>query len=74
MNKIRIYRTVAGDTWDLIAYKVYGKEEYYHKLIRANTNLIDVVIFDGNTPIIVPEILEVKIKDESKLPPWKRSE
>ena len=34
MNKIRIYKTVAGDTWDLIAYKVYGKEEYYHKLIE----------------------------------------
>ena len=39
MAKVRVYRTINGDTWDLIAYKVYGKEQYFHKLIRANLNL-----------------------------------
>ena len=33
---VKVYRTVSGDTWDLIAFKVYGDEIYYHELIRAN--------------------------------------
>lgn len=72
MAKVRVYRTVNGDTWDLVAYKVYGSEKYFHKLIRANLNLIDVSIFSSNIPIICPEIIEPEIKDLSKLPPWKR--
>ena len=72
MNKVKVYRTINGDTWDLIAYKIYGKEEYFHKLIRANLNLINISIFDSNVPIICPEFIEPEIKDLSKLPPWKR--
>lgn len=72
MAKVRVYRTVNGDTWDLISYKVYGKEQYFHKLIRANLNLIDVSVFNSNIPIICPEFIETEIKKLSKLPPWKR--
>ena len=72
MNKVKVYRTINGDTWDLIAYKIYGKEEYFHKLIRANLNLINISVFDSNIPIICPEFIESEIKDLSKLPPWKR--
>lgn len=45
--KTKVYRTVSGDTWDLIAYKVYGNEKYFHRLIRNNLNLIDVSIKSG---------------------------
>ena len=72
MAKVRVYRTINGDTWDLIAYKVYGKEQYFHKLIRANLNLIDVSIFNSNVPEICPEFTEPETEDLSKLPPWKR--
>lgn len=34
MANVRVYRTQSGDTWDLIAYKVYGSEGYYHDLIK----------------------------------------
>lgn len=70
--KVRVYRTVNGDTWDLIAYKVYGNENYYHKLMRKNLNLIDISIFSSNIPIIIPEFLDVEEVENSKLPPWKR--
>lgn len=70
--KVRVYRTVSGDTWDLIAYRIYGNERYFHKLIRANLNLIDVSVFDANVPVIIPEFLELETEDLSKLPPWKR--
>ena len=29
MSKVNVYRTVSGDTWDLIAYKLFGHEKYY---------------------------------------------
>ena len=72
--KTRVYRTVSGDTWDLIAYKVYGNEKYFHRIIRNNLNLIDVSIFPGDIPIMIPNIeesFETEIPEE-KLPPWKR--
>lgn len=73
MAKVKVYRTVSGDTWDLIAFKVYGSEGYFHDLIRNNLRLIDIAIFEANIPIIIPEISE-EVEDDESLPPWKRGE
>ena len=73
MAKVKVYRTVLGDTWDLISYKVYGSEGYFHDLIRSNLRLIDIVIFDADVPITIPEISE-EVEDDENLPPWKRGE
>ena len=71
MKKVKVYKTVSGDTWDLISYKLYGSEQYFHQLMRAN--LLSVAVFDSNIPIIVPEITPITSAVEtSKLPPWKR--
>jgi phage tail protein X len=73
MAKTRVYRTKNGDTWDLISYKVYGTEGYFHDLIRANLNLIDIAIFDSNIPIIIPDFVDTGAnEDTDRLPPWKR--
>ena len=73
MANVRVYRTQSGDTWDLISYRVYGTEGYFHDLVRANLNLIDIAIFDANIPIILPEFVDEEIKKNyEKLPPWKR--
>lgn len=69
--KVKVYRTVTGDTWDLIAYKIFGKEEYMHELIRANVNLIGIAVFDANIPLVIPE-LKMKKTSSTNLPPWKR--
>ncbi|BBM60106.1 phage Tail Protein X [Leptotrichia hongkongensis] len=73
MANVRVYRTQSGDTWDLIAYRVYRSEGYYHDLVRSNLALIDIAVFDANVPIILPEIAEESNNDTS-LPPWKRGE
>lgn len=73
MAKVKVYRTVSGDTWDLISHKVYGSEGYFHDLIRSNLRLIDIAVFDANIPVIIPEISEESDNDTS-LPPWKRGE
>lgn len=73
MEEVNVYRTISGDTWDLISYKVYGNEKYFSKLIKANIELVDIVIFDSNIPIIIPD-LDVNFDKalNDKLPPWKR--
>lgn len=73
MKKVKVYKTVSGDTWDLISYKLFGSEQYFHQLMRANLNLLSIAVFDSNVPIIVPEIdVSNNNVDKSKLPPWKR--
>ena len=74
MAKVKVYRTVSGDTWDLISYKVYGSEGYFHDLIRSNLRLIDIAIFDANIPVIIPEIADEENDSDERLPPWKRGE
>lgn len=73
MKKVKVYRTISGDTWDLISYKLFGSEQYFHQLMRTNLNLLSIAVFDSNVPIIVPEIdVSNNNVDKSKLPPWKR--
>ncbi len=35
------YRTIQGDTWDMIAKKVYGNEKYLDYLMAHNFSLLD---------------------------------
>ncbi|HEY4534285.1 MAG TPA: tail protein X [Fusobacterium sp.] len=74
MKTVKVYRTEQGDTWDYIAYKIYGDEMMFHQLMRANVNLIHIAIFDSNIPIIIPEnVVRKKSEDgKNKLPPWRR--
>ncbi len=64
------YTTVLGDTWDIIAFKVYGKEKYAKEIVEANLNYVKIVIFSAGTVLAIPDI--EKTEDYSTLPPWKR--
>lgn len=66
---MKIYRTVLGDTWDLIAFKLYGNEYYMNQLLDANPKHLDTVIFEAGIVLNVPEI---SVPVSTKLPPWKR--
>ncbi len=50
------YPTSQGDTWDLMAYDLYGDEKYMHYLIEANWPLLDLLVFSSSTRIVVPDI------------------
>ncbi|TGY93439.1 phage tail protein [Petralouisia muris] len=63
------YITISGDTWDIVAYKVYGNEMYMDMLIKANIEHKDTYIFPAGVELTLPEIdLEVS----ETLPPWKQ--
>lgn len=64
-----MYRTKSGDTWDSIAFELYGNEQYAQSLIEANKAYIDTVIFSANILLNAPEITKTA---SSSLPPWKQ--
>lgn len=63
------YTTVSGDTWDIVAYKVYGNEMYMDTLIKANIEYKDTYIFPAGVVLTLPEI---KLTVSESLPPWKQ--
>lgn len=66
------YTTIQGDTWDLIAFKIYKNTKYTKELMHANSQYIDVVIFSNGVKLTVPQILtdETSINQDN-LPPWR---
>ncbi|MCD8199802.1 MAG: tail protein X [Coriobacteriaceae bacterium] len=63
------YTTMQGDTWDAIAYKVYGSCSYVGYLLNANQHYSDIFIFPAGIVLNVPEVEEETV---STLPPWKQ--
>lgn len=63
----KTYKTTENDTWDLIAFKIFGDEKYTSHLLKANSELSRVVFFPAGTILIVPEITEDNI---GGLPEW----
>ena len=67
---MRSYRTVQGDTWDLIALKVYpelGGEKFTSVLMDANPEHVETVIFSAGVELSSPE---VSVPVSRRLPPW----
>lgn len=62
-----IYTTISGDTWDLIAWKQLGSERYMGTLIEANYPYAEVLRFDADIKITIPDIPEETPDD---LPFW----
>lgn len=65
------YTTVQGDTWDSIAYKLYGSEKYMKNLIEANWPLLESLVFSSGTVLAVPELSE---EPDDSMPFWRSGE
>ncbi len=52
------YTTIQGDTFDGIAFKLYGEEKYMKELIEANLDYADVLLFSANIELTVPQVEE----------------
>jgi phage tail protein X len=64
-----IYKSVQGDTWDSIAFKLYGDEYLMTLLMNANPELAQIVVFSANVSVNIPD-KPVAVSDT--LPPWRR--
>ncbi len=52
------YTTKQGDTWDLIAFRVYGDVKYTGWLMQNNFPHLDVFVFDAGVVLQAPELPE----------------
>lgn len=67
------YTTIQGDTWDGMAYKLFGNEKYMKDLIEANWRYADVMLFSAGVSLTVPDI-SADEEDGDNLPIWRRSD
>lgn len=65
------YTTVQGDQFDAIALAAYGEERMASKIIEANPDHCDVLIFDAGVKLRIP-IFE-RIETAENLAPWRRT-
>lgn len=66
---MREYVTSLGDTWDIVAYKMYEDERKMSVLIEANPEHRETVIFPADVTLQVPDVATTT---STVLPPWKR--
>ncbi len=64
----KTYRTMQGETWDQIAFKVYGSERYATFLMENNYRYLDILVFSEGSILATPDLPEQKAGD---LPPWR---
>lgn len=56
------YSTVAGDSFDSIAFKLLGSEKCAVDLIKANPDHVQTFIFSAGVELNIPEITATKEK------------
>lgn len=66
---ITTYTTRAGDTWDIVAYNLWGDEFRMTELQQANPDYLGILVFDAGVQLVVP-IIDTSVS--SSLPPWKQ--
>lgn len=63
------YKSIQGDTWDMIAKKVYGTERHMDFLMEHNFPLLDYFVFPTGIIISIPELPE---EETVELPAWRK--
>ncbi len=69
---MRVYTTIQGQTWDQIAYEVYGNEYMCDKIMDLNREKLDIFIFPAGVKLILPdEESIVRQSVQSDYPTWR---
>lgn len=68
----KIHKTVEGDTFDMLALRYYDEEKLASVIIQANPDHCDVLIFESDIEIIIPDKPAASLPES--LPPWRRDE
>lgn len=65
------YTTDLGDTWDYIAWKVYGNEYHVKEMLAATENhrLLEILVFSADEKVWCPYIEEEEVDDTT--PEWR---
>lgn len=63
------YKTRSADTWDAIALRTLGSENYMVLMIAANPSYNYVARFDEGVELVVPDVPAADLP--TSLPPWR---
>lgn len=66
-QNFNFYKTIMNDTWDWIAYKIWGDSSYTKDLYLVNPEFTSIVFFPPNIMLKVPDIKKL---ENEVLPPW----
>ncbi len=64
----KTYRTIQGDTFDSIAWRLCGDEHQCRQIMEANPDYMDFVIFPAGVELAIPALARKTAKVD--LPPW----
>jgi len=65
------YTTIQGDTWDGIAFRLWGREHLMSALMQANPDHADVLMFPAGVVLNVPEVNpDAFVQPVTELPLW----
>lgn len=67
---MREHITVDGDTFDMLALKYYYEEKKSGKIIAANPDHCDTLIFEAGVVLTIPD--DDAVTAPQTLPPWRR--
>lgn len=70
VNSYREHITVEGDTFDALALHYYNDEQLASRIIAANLDHCDVLIFEAGVALRIPVVDTVDMP--ATLPPWRR--
>lgn len=51
----KTYTTISGQTWDQIAFEVYGDEHYCDRIMDANRDKLDYFVFPAGVELDLPD-------------------
>nr|DAJ74484.1 MAG TPA: tail protein [Caudoviricetes sp.]DAX86214.1 MAG TPA: tail protein [Caudoviricetes sp.] len=69
---MKVYTTIQGQTWDQIAYEVYGNEYMCDKIMDLNREKLDIFIFPAGVKLILPDEESIVIQSvPSDYPTWR---
>ena len=70
-SNVGYYTTTQSDTYDLIAYDLYGNEYLASDIVALNPEFSGVLVFDAGEELKVP-IYDDDGTDSDAVAPWRR--
>jgi hypothetical protein len=63
-----MYIATAGETWDIVALKIWGDEKLCHLLMESNPQYLHKDVFEGGEELTIPQLPETQ---ETPPAPWR---
>ncbi|MDD3139617.1 MAG: tail protein X [Lachnospiraceae bacterium] len=69
-DELKYYTTRSGDTYDILALAAYSEEKLASRIIEANKQYADILIFEAGIELKIP-IIEENESTPGTLAPWR---